>query len=69
MIFVSWILVVLAIILLIIGLGFALRFLSYMMRGVDMRWGSFFGMVILAALCIVVGLVLLFMTLPVTIFA
>jgi len=69
MIFASWVLLFLALIFLIVGLGFTLRFLSYMMRGVGMSWATFFGMVIVAAVCLVVGLGLLLITLPATIFA
>jgi hypothetical protein len=57
---IALLLLILGIILFLIGAGFGLGFLSYMIRGVSMSWSTLFLYVILAAVGLAVGLWLIF---------
>lgn len=58
--FAALLLLIVGIILLLVGIGFALSFLSNMFRGVGMTWTQMLLLVVVAALGIVFGLWLVF---------
>lgn len=58
--FAAFLLLIIGIILLLVGIGFALNFLSNMIRGVGMTWPQMLLLVAIAALGIVFGLWLVF---------
>lgn len=55
----NWVFFVIAIILLIVGVGYTVRFLSYMLRGIGMSLATLVALVLIAGLGLGVGLWLL----------
>lgn len=55
----NWVFIVIAMILLIVGVGYTLRFLSYMLRGVGMSLGVLVALVLIGGLGLGAGLWLL----------
>lgn len=56
---IAWLFLILGIIILFVGLGFALRFFSFMIRGVGMSIGTFFFLVFMGSLGISIGILLI----------
>ncbi len=52
-------LMLLGVLLFVVGLGFALRFFSYMIRGVQLPWAVFFQVSLIGSFGLSIGLLLI----------
>ena len=53
--FFEWLFLIVAAILILFGLGFALRWLAYMLKGVEVSWGAVFFLLFGAGLSLGLG--------------